>query len=266
MITLTATLPCDSPPTWAFLERSLIDTMNRAIDPFLDRYVHRGRRARWRADLARGRHRLARRGGRLSTRAPTTGRCSTCSAATRALLHHGQRLWDGITRQLTRAGMVQKREYELGYDQFHQGESYIYFYFLCLADPGNRDSTASVQSALPDFYTGDDPDAPNYDPERKLIRAAHNGSGGPRWGRGLEGKPPSYGWSAGMRPYGLPYEDVPGVNHYDDLKDPELARRMGEAMEERMGRGRRGGQPDCNQPRDQRLSADGRRALPRVGL
>ena len=47
-------------------------------------------------------------------------------------LHH--HLWDGITRQLTDLGMLRK-EYELGYDQFHQSESYIAFYFLCLADP-----------------------------------------------------------------------------------------------------------------------------------
>ena len=40
-----------------------------------------------------------------------------------------------------------------------------------------------------------------------------------------------------MAPYGLPYEDVPGVRTYEDLKDPILARRMGEAMQRRMGRG-----------------------------
>ena len=40
-----------------------------------------------------------------------------------------------------------------------------------------------------------------------------------------------------MRTYGLPYTDISGVREYDDLKDPVLARRMGEAMQERMGKG-----------------------------
>ena len=122
------------------------------------------------------------------------------------LLEHGQRIWDGITRQLTRAGMVHK-EYELGYDQFHQGESYIAFYFLCLADPTNR-PTSERARRFAGFYLNEDPDAPNYDPEHKLIRAAHNGSGGPRWG--FSDQPdPSYNWGASMRVYGLPFNDLP---------------------------------------------------------
>ena len=40
-----------------------------------------------------------------------------------------------------------------------------------------------------------------------------------------------------MRIYGLPYTDVAGVYQYDDLQDPQKARRMGEVMQQRMGRG-----------------------------
>lgn len=149
------------------------------------------------------------------------------------MLALGQRQWDAITRQLTDFGVVHK-EYELGYDQFHQAESYIYFYFLCLADPTNPKNLERARR-FAGFYLNEDPDAPNYDPEHNIIRAAHNGSGGPRWGRS-DGDP-SYRWAAGMRIYGLPYSDVEGVNHYDDLKDEEKARRMGETMHERMGKG-----------------------------
>src|SRR5690606_31254466 len=78
--------------------------------------------------------------------------------------------------------------------------------------------------------------APNYDPEHKIIRAPHNGSAGPRWGFSDQTEP-SYGWSMGMRVYGLPFTDVPGIRHYDDLKDPALARRMDQVMQERMGQG-----------------------------
>ncbi|MGH2460303.1 MAG: hypothetical protein ACRDIY_15715, partial [Chloroflexota bacterium] len=85
------------------------------------------------------------------------------------------------------------------------------------------------------FYLNEGNGPSSYDLARKLIRAPHNGSDGPRWGF-FDG-PPSYGWSAGMARYGLPFADVPGVRDYDDLKDPALARRMGEAMQERLGRG-----------------------------
>jgi hypothetical protein len=40
-----------------------------------------------------------------------------------------------------------------------------------------------------------------------------------------------------MERYGLPYQDVPGITTYADLKDPEKAARMGAVMQERMGRG-----------------------------
>ncbi len=93
-------------------------------------------------------------------------------------------------------------EYEFGYDQFHQAESYIYFYFLCLADPSNPTNVERAKR-FAGLYLGEDPDAPNYDVEHNLIRAAHNGSGGPRWG--FTDGDPSYKWAAGMRVYGLPY-------------------------------------------------------------
>jgi hypothetical protein len=149
------------------------------------------------------------------------------------LLPLSLRQWEATTRLLTRLGLVY-REYERGYDQFHQAESYIYFYFLCLADPTNPRLLERARR-FAGLYLGEDPAAPNYDPVHRLIRAPHNGSAGPRPGRG-DGEP-IYAWTEEMARYGLPYHDVPGIATYDDLKDPVLARRMGEVMYERMGRG-----------------------------
>ncbi|MBV7337195.1 hypothetical protein KFU94_55000 [Chloroflexi bacterium TSY] len=229
MITITATVPCTHPPAWAILERKLIDTMNHAVEPFLARYVRADGELIWRE------------GGTGSRDGADDFYESTYNwplfyllGGGDHLLKHGQRIWDGITRQLTRAGMVHK-EFELGYDQFHQGESYIYFYFLCLADPTNEINRERAQR-FAGFYLNEDPDAPNYDAEKKLIRAPHNGSGGPRWG--FSNVPePSYNWGAGMRRYGLPFRDVPGIDHYDDLNDPAKARLMGQTMHERLGQG-----------------------------
>ena len=229
MQTITATTPSFPPPTWAILERKLIDLMNSATDPFLARYVNADGELIWREGDTGSRD-----GADDFYESAYNWPLFYLMGGGDHLLTEGQRLWDGITRQLTRAGMV-KNEYELGYDQFHQGESYIYFYFLCLADPTNPVNQARARR-FAGLYLNEDPAASNYDPIHKIIRAAHNGSGGPRWGFSDQAEP-SYGWGASMRIYGLPFHDIPDVNHYDDLQDPVKARRMGQAMHERMGQG-----------------------------
>lgn len=229
MITVTATVPCWNPPAWAMLERRLFELMDQAIDPFLDRYARPDGSLIWREGGTGSRD-----GADDFYEASYNWPLLYLLGGDSRLLAEGQRLWDGITRQLTAAGHVHK-EYERGYDQFHQGESYIYFYFLCLADPDNAINRERAQR-FAGFYLNEDPEAQNYDPVHKIIRAPHNGSGGPRWGF-TDAAEPRYGWSAGMRVYGLPYSDVPGVAHYDDLHDPAKARQMGEVMQRRMGSG-----------------------------
>ena len=229
MQTITASLPLDAPPAWAVLERALIDLMDRSVHPFLDKYTHADGTLIW-AD----RWKNSRDGADDLYESFYNWPLFYLLGGGDHLLTLGQRQWDAVTRQLTELGPVLD-EYERGYDQFHQAESYIYFYFLCLADPENERNRERA-ARFAGLYLNENPDALNYDPRRKLVRAPHNGSGGPRWGHS-DSPQPSYGWSAAMRPYGLPYTDVPGVEHYDDLKDPAAARRMGEAMQHRMGRG-----------------------------
>lgn len=225
---ITATEPCLAPPAWAVLERKLFDVMDQAVYPFLAKYTHPDGTLIWN-DTWYG----SRDGADDFYESSFNWPLLYLLGGGDHLLELGQRQWDAITRQLTEFGLVHK-EYELGYDQFHQAESYIYFYFLCLADPTNATNRARARR-FAGFYLNEDPEAPNYDPEHNIIRAAHNGSGGPRWG--FTDGDRSYRWSANMRVYGLPYHDVPGVDHYDDLKDEEKARRMGEVMAARMGRG-----------------------------
>ncbi|MFO7697179.1 MAG: hypothetical protein R6X16_08485, partial [Anaerolineae bacterium] len=62
--------------------------------------------------------------------------------------------------------------------------------------------------------------------------------GGPAWGFTEDDSQLSYRWSpGGMARYGLPLTDVPGITSYDDLQDPENARKMGRAMAERFREG-----------------------------
>ena len=229
MLTLAASVPLGDPPAWAVLERTLIDVMDRSVYLFLDKYTHPDGTLIW-AEIWKN----SRDGADDLYESSYNWPLYYLVGGGDHLLTLGQRQWDAITRQLTKLGPVLD-EYERGYDQFHQGESYIYFYFLCLADPGNeRNRERALRFA--GLFLNENPNAPNYDAERKLIRAPHNGSGGPRWGYN-DSPEPSYGWSAAMRAYGMPYTDIPEIKAYDDLKDPVLARRMGEAMQERMGKG-----------------------------
>jgi hypothetical protein len=217
------------PPTWAVLERTLFDVMDASVRPYLQKYTRPDGSLIWRDRL------IGRDGADDFYESFYNWPLVYLLGGGDHLLTLAHREWDAVTRQLSLSGQIY-REYEYGYDQFHQGESYIYFYFLCLADPNNPLLQQRARR-FASFYTGEDPSAPNYDAQHKIIRAPHNGSGGPRWGFADYDGEPTYGWSKSMQPYGLPYEDVPGVKSYEDLKDPELARRMGKAMQERMYQG-----------------------------
>ncbi|NDJ52215.1 MAG: hypothetical protein GYB68_03910 [Chloroflexi bacterium] len=228
---IEASVPIVLPPTWAILERELIELLNEAVDVFLAKYTRDDGSLDW--DLP-----IPSRDGsddfyesiyHLPLLYLLGGRDD--------LLERAHDHWDAITQQLTELGMLD-REYEIGYDQFHQAESNLAFYYLCLADPNNP-GLIDRAKRFAGFFIGDDPDASNYDPDLNIIRAPHNGSRGPRWGF-VDGDP-YYAvahWPAEMAVYGLPYHDVPGIERFEDLLgNEELGRRMGEAMNERMGRG-----------------------------
>jgi hypothetical protein len=213
------------------MQRALIDAMNESVDPFLEKYTDASGTLIWKqpeeAELS------SRDGADDFYEAFHNWPLLYLLGGSDRLLSLSLREWEVTTAQLTALGLVENG-YEKGYDQFHQSEGYLFFYFLCLADPANPDLQARVRE-FARLYLGE-PDAPaNYDPERNLIRAPHNGSAGPR--PGLAEGEAMYRWSPRMTQYGLPLYDVPGISHYDDLKDEALARRMGEAMWERMGRG-----------------------------
>jgi hypothetical protein len=231
MLTIKSNLPSIHPPAWAYLERALIDLVDRSVYPYLEKYTRPDGSLRW----------MQKSPGDWQTRDGVDDFYESfvnwplyyLLGGGDHILSLADRQWDALTRQLSEIGAVHN-EYEPGYDQFHQSEHYTYFYHLCMADPHNP-KLRQRACRFAGFYTGEDPSAPNYDPAHKIIRSVHNGSTGPRWGY-FYGEP-VYGWSSVMQPYGLPFEDIPGITSYEDLQDPELARRMGQAMHERMGRG-----------------------------
>jgi hypothetical protein len=228
---IRASVPARTPPAWAVLERALLDAMDEGIDLFLTKYTDETGRLIWRdpsvADFS------SRDGADDFYESFFNWPLLYLLGGADRLLPLSHRAWTATTQLLEDHGLVENG-YEKGYDQFHQSEGYLFFYFLCQADPTNPMLRTSVQEFAHLFLGGEDA-PPNYDAEHRLIRAPHNGSAGPR--PGLAEGEPIHRWAAGMTQYGLPLHDVPGITSFDDLKDEALARRMGEATWERMGRG-----------------------------
>jgi len=116
-------------------------------------------------------------------------------------------LWEAVTRQFTEYGQVW-REFDAYYDWMHHGESSIYFYYFGLADPTVPiDRARTLRFAR--MYMGQDPDAPNWDAEHRMIRSPITGSKGPRLENSWDD------WAthrAVLAHYPAPFEDIPGVD------------------------------------------------------
>jgi hypothetical protein len=76
-----------------------------------------------------------------------------------------------------RRGMYVK-EYSAQSDWMHHGEGLQLFNRMALSAP-NQPAYVERARRFAGFYMGEEPDAPNYDPQRKLIRSMMNGSIGP---------------------------------------------------------------------------------------
>ncbi len=225
MVTIESNVPV-SPPAWAVMERRLIGDMSDAAIRYTERYVRSGGTLIWKTT-----------GGASIDDLPESFYNFPLLYALGGdarLKEISFREWDATTRQLTFNFPDFYKEFPKHGDWFHIGEGFLAFWYLPLADPTDYETYARAQR-FAGFYMNEDPEAPNYDPKLKIIRSPHTGSQGPLFGDPAKAAP--YGWSKGMRSYGLPLQDVPGVASYDDLKDPAKARAMGKAMAERMYRG-----------------------------
>jgi hypothetical protein len=149
----------------------------------------------------------------------------------------GRKEWDAITWQFENYGTVE-REFVTGFDWFHASESYTYLYYLAMSDPDHHiDRTRALRYAA--MYTGEDPLAPNWDAEKRMIRAPLNGSKGPRF------VTTQADWDY-HRPilaeYLAPYEDIPGHDASDplfkvDWTDAETFAKVLDQINRRMTRG-----------------------------
>jgi hypothetical protein len=225
MQTLTTTNRA-TPPNWAVRQRALIDLMDRAAVPFVEHSTHEDGQLVFRSEWT-------------SMDGTDNGYESFLSFPLFYLLggndyiHQlGQKEWEAITRQYTNFGTVE-RGFVTGFDWFHHSESYTYHDYLALADPDRYRQQALDFAAM---YIGEDPQAPNWDPERKKLRSPLNGSKGPRF------ETTQVDWEY-HRPilaqYLAPFEDMEGLDATDphvkaDWTDDEVFERVLSLINSRM--------------------------------
>ena len=219
-------IECATPvnaPAWAVLERRLIADMSKAAFEFTGRYTRTGGTLIWKT------------GGTASPDDPYESFYNYpllyALGGDEGLRDLSFKEWNAMTRQLANDFHVMRNEYARRTDWFHHGEGNLFFYFLGLADPTDHELVSRAKR-FAGLYMNEDPEARNYDPKLKIVRSPHNGSDGPYFGSAARARP--FRMAKGMAVYGLPLEDVPGVRAIADLDNPENAKRMGIALEERL--------------------------------
>ena len=167
-------------PPWAVAERLLIEAASDGVQDFFDRFVDdRGYLKcveRWGGND--GADDAMENFGGWTLLYALGGRDSVVDLYKRA--------WEGHIRQYTQArapgiemaehGMYW-REFVTSFDWEHTGEALAAFHLYGFAAPGDPLYRART-TRFADFYTGDDPDADNYDPDLRIIKSLHNGSRG----------------------------------------------------------------------------------------
>ena len=170
-----------TPPYWALLQRRLLEEQCRAVEEF---YVHY----------------FDERGYLLCV--PRWGGDDGPDDAAENLLNwpmlHAlggddrvlelyKRGWEGHLCQYTEAKTVEVelgregmyyKEFPVMFDWFHIGEGLNAFTLQGLSDPNDR-SYGVRSRRFAGFYLNEDPQAPNYDPEHRIVRSMFNGSRGP---------------------------------------------------------------------------------------
>ncbi|MDR3475737.1 MAG: hypothetical protein P4M09_29175 [Devosia sp.] len=200
--TLSISTPMTA-PRWALLERELFDVLNRAALEFADRYCHDDGTLIWRDRWP----------GMDGSDDPYEGFMNMpllhALGGSRDVYQRSRKIWDAITWQWTQYGQIHN-EFDAYYDWMHHGESSLFFYFFGLCDP-HVPMDRQRAKRFAELYTGETPEAPNYDPERRLVRSPINGSRGPRFAQTEED------WVTHreiLDNYLPPFEDLPGIDPY----------------------------------------------------
>lgn len=170
-----------SPPTWALLERQLLDANSQACEEFYSRYFDE-----------RGFLLCVERWGGDDGPDDAIENCLYwpvlhALGGDNRVLELYKQAWEGHLRQYTlakttevpfaRDGMYY-REFPCKFDWLHNAEGLVVFCLQGLSDP-NDEAMRKRALRYAGFYMNESPQAPNYDAKHRLIRSMFNGSRGP---------------------------------------------------------------------------------------
>jgi hypothetical protein len=170
-----------APPAWALLERELLRANAAACEEFFTKYFDE-----------RGFLLCVERWGGDDGPDDAIENCNdwpllyAIGAPVRVRQMY-EKAWEGHLRQYTlaktsevplaRDGMYYK-EFPTQFDWMHNGEGLTVFNLMGLCNPGDPAFARRVRRYA-GFYMNEDPGAPNYDPQHKVIKSLFNGSRGP---------------------------------------------------------------------------------------
>ncbi len=170
-----------SPPGWALLERELLRANTAACREFFAKYFD-----------DRGYLLCVERWGGDDGPDDAIENCNDwpllhALGASDTVLDMYKKAWEGHLRQYTLAKTVEVpfardgmyyKEFPVMFDWLHNGEGLTVFNLQGLSDPLDARFQQRVRRYA-GFYMGEDPGAPNYDPQHKIIKSLFNGSRGP---------------------------------------------------------------------------------------
>ena len=200
-------------PSWAVMERRLIDAIDEAAPIYLEKYTRPGGALIWQEEY------------------PGDGIWADdlyeaffnwplyyALGGSDYIGTKAVEQWNAVTRQIEYDYGRVHREFICDDDWFHNGENYIYFYHLGMADPTNAQMMRRAKR-FAGFYGGEDPSTPNYDPQHRVIRSPYSGSKGPL----LQAQPGemNYNLSHGHVTLGPDFELPEGWD-----TDPELQKKI----------------------------------------
>jgi hypothetical protein len=170
-----------SPPTWALLEREVLRASSAACEEFYQKYFD-----------DRGYLLCVERWGGDDGPDDAIENCNDwpllyALGAPEVVREMVEKAWEGHLRQYTlakttevplaRDGMYYK-EFPTQMDWMHNGEGLTVFNVMGLSNPHAANFERRVRRYA-GFYMNEDPQAPNYDPQHKIIKSLFNGSRGP---------------------------------------------------------------------------------------
>ena len=169
------------PPAWALMERELLRLNSEACEIFAAKYVdergHLLHTPRWGTldgpdDAIETFHNWT----LLHALGASDSVLELFKKALEGHLHQYGQLRTTLT-DLAREGAYH-REFITMSDWFHTGEGMRGFMFQGLSEPGSPRLRERMKR-FAGLYMNEDPEAPNYDPEHRIIRSIWNGSKGP---------------------------------------------------------------------------------------